>query len=129
MSDLRQKIDEGKRRLPLPELMAREGLKDRAKTRAHCPFHDDKHKSFSVFQGKDGFWHWKCFTGCGEGDEIMFLRKRKGLSMTKAMNLFLDMAGFPPSRPPKSHECRKSLRSPKCLESPKYHESLDGNNA
>jgi hypothetical protein len=124
MSDLRQKIDEGKRRLPLPELMAREGLKDRAKTRAHCPFHDDKHKSFSVFQGKDGFWHWKCFTGCGEGDEIMFLRKRKGLSMTKAMNLFLDMAGFPPSRPPKSHECRKSLGSPKCLESPKYHESL-----
>ena len=124
MSDLRQKIDEGKRRLPLPELMAREGLGEHAKTSAHCPFHDDKHKSFSVFQGKDGFWHWKCFTGCGEGDEIMFLRKRRGLSMTKAMNLFLDMAGFPPSRPPKSHECRKSLGSPKCLESPKYHESL-----
>ena len=83
-ADLRQKIDEAKRRLPLPELMAKEGLGEHAKTSAHCPFpgHEDKHKSFSVFQGKDGFWHYKCFAGCGDGDEIMFLTKVKGLSLT-----------------------------------------------
>ena len=67
-------------------------------------FHDDEHKSFSVFQGDDGFWHWKCHAGCGEGDEIMFLRKLKGLSASEAISLYLDMAGFPSSRPPKSHE-------------------------
>ena len=51
MNDPRQKIDEAKRRLPLPQLMEKEGLGDRAKKTAHCPFHDDEHKSFSVFQG------------------------------------------------------------------------------
>ncbi len=84
----------------------------------------DKHPSFSVFQGKDGFWHYKCFAGCGDGDEIMFLRKLKGLSLTDAMNLYLDMAGFPPRRHPKSHECPKSPKSlacPESLMSPEYH--------
>jgi hypothetical protein len=124
-NDLRQKIDEAKRQLPLPELMAKEGLGEHAKKQAHCPFHHpDKHKSFSVFKGDDAFWHWKCFAGCGEGDEIMFLRKLKGLPLTKAMNLYLEMAGFPASRPPKSHEYHKSLRSPESRKSPKYHESL-----
>jgi CHC2 zinc finger len=126
-SDLREKIDEAKRRLPLPELMAREGLGEHAKKEAHCPFHHpDKHKSFSVFKGDDGFSHWKCFAGCGEGDEIMFLNKLKGLSLTKAMNLYLAMAGFPASRPPKSHEYLKSReprafpQSPKSPECPVY---------
>ena len=117
-NDLRGKIDEAKHRLPLPELMAREGLSEHAKKSAHCPFHEDKHKSFSVFKGKDGWWHYNCFAGCGEGDEIMFLRKLKSLSMTGAMNLYLDMAGFPPSRP------SKSLGSPKSPVYPKYPVSL-----
>jgi len=60
-NDLRQKIDEAKRRLPLPELMAREGLGEQAKKSAHCPFHHDEHESFSVFKGDDNFWLWKCF--------------------------------------------------------------------
>jgi hypothetical protein len=121
--DLRWKIGEAKRRLPMPDLFERLGLSQHAKKTAHCPFHDDKHKSFSVFQGKDGWWHYKCFAGCGEGDEIMFLSKLKGLSRTEAISLYLQMAGFPPARPPKSHECHKSLGSPECLESPKYRES------
>jgi len=66
--DLRAKIDEAKRRLPLPELMVRLGLGDHAKKSARCLWHDDQHPSFSVFKGDDGFWHWKCFTGCGIGD-------------------------------------------------------------
>ena len=123
-NDLRAKIDEAKRRLPLPKLMAREGLGEHTETSAHCPFHDDEHKSFSVFKRKDGFWHWKCFAGCGDGEEILFLSKLKGLPWSGAIKLYLEMAGFPPSRPPNSHECRKSLGSPECLESPKYHESL-----
>jgi hypothetical protein len=122
-NDLRGKIDEAKRRLPLPELMAQLGLGERAKKSAHCPFlgHEDKHPSFSVFKAEDGSWHWKCFRACGEGDEIGFLRKLKGLSMTGAMNLYLEMAGFPPSRPPKSHQYPNSLTSP---ESRKSHEFL-----
>src|SRR6476660_9942311 len=72
-----------------------------------------KHPSFSIFHSSQGEgWKWKCFAGCGEGDEISFLRKLKGLSAPKAMNLYLDLAGFPASRPSKSHEY------PKCPESP-----------
>ena len=122
MNDLRQKIDEAKRRLPLPQLMEKEGLGDRAKKTAHCPFHDDHRKSFSVFKRGDGFWHWKCFTGCGNGDEIMFLRKRKGLSSTEAISLYLDMAGFPPRLSHRSHEYPQSPQSherPECHKSPK----------
>jgi hypothetical protein len=122
-NDLRGKIDQAKRRLPLPELMAREGLGDRAKKTAHCPFHDDEHKSFSVFQDKDGFWHYKCFAGCGDGDEIMFLRKVKGLPLTEAMSLYLEMAGFPPRLSHRSHECHKSPRSHECPECPECHRS------
>jgi hypothetical protein len=127
-TDMRQKIDKARRQLPLPALMAREGLGEHAKTSAHCPFpgHEDKHKSFSVFKGDDGFWHWKCHSRCGDGDEIMFLSKLKGLSLSRGMNLYLDMAGFPSDVPPKSHEypkCRESHESPKspeCLVSPVY---------
>ena len=111
--DLRQKIDEARRRLPLPELMNRLGLAEHAKKSARCPLpsHDNKHPSFSVFQGKDGFWFWKCHAGCGEGDEIMFLRKLKRLPTTQAMNLYLDMAGFPAQRPPQSHNVPQFPRS------------------
>jgi CHC2 zinc finger len=122
-NDLRGKVDQAKRRLPLPELMAREGLGERAKKSAHCPFHEDEHKSFSVFKGDDGFWHWKCFAGCGDGDEIMFLRKLRGLPLTEAMSLYLEMAGFPPSRPPKSHEYPQFRKSRETPGSPEYPES------
>ena len=126
-ADLRQKIDEAKRRLPLPELMAKEGLGEHAKKSAHCPFpgHEDKHKSFSVFKGDDGQWHWKCFSGCDEGDEIMLIAKLRGLSLTKAMNVYLGMAGFPPSHPPKSHEYPKSRECPKSPEFPTSPECPD----
>ena len=113
VSDLREKIDEAKRRLPMPELMAKLGLGEHARKEAHCPFHHpDAHPSFSVFQKTDGAWWHKCFVGCSEGDEIMFLKKLKGLPATKAMALYLEMAGFPPLHPGKSREY------PKCPESP-----------
>ena len=128
--ELRDRIDEAKRRLPMPNLLSRLGLGEHAKTSAHCPFpgHEDKHKSFSVFKGQDGFWHWNCFSGCGDGDEIMFLRKLKGLSLTSAMNLFLDMVGFPPRRAesreyPSSRMSRTSRAFPECPECPECPES------
>jgi DNA primase len=123
MNDLCQKIDEAKRRLPLPELMAREGLSEHAKKSAHCPFHDDEHKSFSVFKGDDGFWHWKCFAGCGEGDEIEFLLKHFGIARPGAIKSYLEMAGFPTRALPKSHEYPKSRKSREFPESPGSHGS------
>jgi hypothetical protein len=105
--------------------MAREGLSEHAKKSAHCPFHDDDHKSFSVWQ-RDGAWFWKCHAGCGEGDEIMFLRERKGLSSTKAISLYLDMAGFPAGLSHRSHEypqSRESRAFPRSHERPECHKS------
>src|SRR5205823_4500614 len=112
-----------KRRLPLPQLLEKLSLSEHAKKGACCPFpgHDDKHPSFSVFQGEDGFWRYKCFAGCGKGDEIMFLITLKGISMTQAIKLYLDMAGFPPCHSHKSREYPKSRESrafPESLESP-----------
>jgi CHC2 zinc finger len=116
--DLKEKITQAKCRLPLPRLMSQLGLRDRAKQSAHCPFHDDEHKSFSIFKTKDDSWCWKCHAGCGEGDEIMLLRKLKGLSTTKAMSLYLDMAGFPPRNSHKCRECPEARLSPECPVSP-----------
>jgi len=124
--ELRRKLNEAKLTLlPLPQLLGELGLSAHAKKSARCPFpdHEDKHPSFSVFQGEDGFWHYKCFSKCGEGDELAFLMRWKGFSMTQAMNFYLDMAGFPPSRPTKSHECPTSHEYPESLMSRKSHES------
>jgi hypothetical protein len=87
-------ISEAKRRLPLPELMRRRGLGEQAKKSACCPFHDDKRNSFSVWQPRDGLWWWKCFTGCGDGDEITFLEKLDGVSTKDAIRRFLQIAGI-----------------------------------
>lgn len=103
-AELRAKIDEAKRRLPLPQLLALLALGECAKKSAHCPFHDDEHESFSVFQSNDGKgWQWKCNAGCGYGDEIAFLVKHFGISRREAITRYLQMAGFPRSQSSKSH--------------------------
>src|SRR5438876_5345149 len=86
-------IAEAKKILPVPALLHREGLGDRAKKSARCPFHDDKRNSFSIFKNGTGDFRWKCFAGCGGGDEITFLEKRKGISRSDATKLFIEMAG------------------------------------
>jgi CHC2 zinc finger len=85
-------IDEAKERLPLPTLMNQLGLGEHAKKSARCPFHEDKHNSFSVWQQIDGGWHFKCHAGCGTGNEIDFLQKHKGISQADATKLFLEIA-------------------------------------
>src|SRR5215469_14065216 len=131
-SDLREKIDEAKRLLPMPKVLEKLGLGAHAKKSAHCPFHEDEHNSFSVFHGNDGKgWQWKCHSGCGYGDEIALLMKVNGINRREAITLYLEMAGFLPSAPrsresPKSresHECHESPASPASPQSPECHES------
>ena len=86
-------IREAKLSLPLPVLMQQLGLGEHAKKSARCPFHDDKHNSFSIYKNGSGYFGWKCFAGCGAGDEIDFLAKHKGISRSAAITLFLEMAG------------------------------------
>ena len=86
-------IDDAKNRLPLPALLHREGLGDHAKKKALCPFHDDHRNSFSVYKNATGAFRWKCFAGCGGGDEVAFLEMRKGISRSDAAKLFIEMAG------------------------------------
>jgi hypothetical protein len=89
-------IAEAKRRLPLPALMRQLGSGEHEKKSARCPFHNDQHNSFSVWQ-KNGAWFWKCHAGCGAGDEITFLEKHKGTSRSDATKIFLEMAGCAPA--------------------------------
>jgi CHC2 zinc finger len=120
-AELRAKIDKARPLLPLPSLMRRLRYDEKhIGKEALCPFHRDTHPSFSVFQKKDGTWWHRCFVGCSQGDEISFLVKHFNISRREAIKRYLDMAGFPASRPPKSHEYPKSPNSPesrKCPES------------
>jgi hypothetical protein len=120
-TDLAEKIARAKRILPMPELMTRIGLRQHATKGALCPWHDDQHASFSVFQGKDGFWHYKCFV-CDSrgGDEIALVVKHLNVSKREAIRSYLEMAGFPTTGRPKSRECPKPRQSP---ESPKHPEN------
>ena len=92
-------LDEAKRRLPLPALMALLGYGDHAKKSAHCPFHEDSSASFSLYVGDDGEERWKCFAGCGQGDAIDFLAKHRGLSNADACREYIRLAGLPDSSP------------------------------
>jgi hypothetical protein len=122
-AELRAKIDKAKKILPLPDLMRRLDYEEKhiGKT-AYCPFHSDEHKSFSVFHSKDGKgWQWKCFAGCGYGDEIAFLVRHFGISGREAIKHYLEMAGFPTRRPSESREypaCPVSPVLPVCPVSP-----------
>ena len=122
--ELRAKIDKAKRQLPLPDLMSLLGLGEHAKKSARCLWHDDQRPSFSVFKGDDGFWHYKCFVcDMQGGDEIAFLVKHFDISQREAIKRYLDMAGFPPGRSPKSREYpepRKFPAFPGCPKFPVY---------
>src|SRR6516225_7386115 len=112
-SELRAKIDEAKQILPLPDLMRKLGYEGKhIRKTAHCPFHDDQHPSFSVFNSSNGKgWQWKCQVGCGNGDEIAFLVKHFGISRREAIKRYLEMAGFPSRPASKSREYPASLNN------------------
>src|SRR5262249_48508521 len=118
-ADLRAKIDEAKRRLPLPELMSQLGFGEYAKKSARCLWHDDQHPSFSVFKGDDGFWHYKCFVcDSSGGDEIDFLVKDCNVLRRGAIRRYLDMAGLANQAHTEVHGRRKSREYPEFPQSP-----------
>src|SRR5207302_7685566 len=92
-TSMRADISQAKCKLPLPTLMHRLGLGEHAKKSARCPFHEDRHNSFSIWRNDAGLWLWKCHTGCGEGDEIDFLELHEHLSGSAATKRFLELAG------------------------------------
>ena len=110
---LRELIAKARERLPLPELLARFGLGDRAKKSAHCPFHEDGHKSFSVWKDGSGRWGWKCHAGCGKGDEITFVERQEKLSRHDAVQRFLDLAGLNSATPPQPEKATPKSEQPK----------------
>lgn len=78
---------------PLPQLLVKIGDGEHAKKSARCPFHEDRHNSFSIFQDAGGLWFWKCHAGCGHGDEVDYLKKRLSLSTRDAIAHYCDLAG------------------------------------
>ena len=83
---------QAKHRLPLPALMERLGDGEHAKKSAKCPFHQDRAPSFSVFQGRGG-WFWKCHAGCVQGDGVDYLQTKFNLSTAEAIHRYCDLAG------------------------------------
>ena len=108
-------VAEAKQRLPLPQLMERMGEGAHVKRSARCPFHEDRHASFSVFTDGGG-WYWKCHAGCGEGDEVNYIQHRLNLSQSEAVRRFCDMAGTE-LRVPQSFSERRTR--PSALHPPK----------
>ena len=87
-------IEEARQRLPLPELMAKLGLGDYAKSKSKSPFRDEKTPSFGIYN-LEGRWRWKDH-GTGEGgDEIDFLAKLGNKSNHDAMLAYSELAGMP----------------------------------
>ena len=93
--------------LPLLRLMQLLGFGDGKLTKLCCPFHADHTPSFSVYQTNTGNWRWKCFVGCGDGDEVSFLAKHLGLDpkkdftkiLTEYARLAESVADLPPVAP------------------------------
>lgn len=56
--------------------------------RGHCPFHDDKNRSFSV-NAEGNYWH--CFAGCGGGSVIDFWMRYKNLEFVEAVGELVGM--------------------------------------
>jgi hypothetical protein len=92
------------------------GLGEHAKKSARCPFHDDKHNSFSVWRNGAGLWFFKCHAGCGEGDEITLLELHKRIPDNEATKLFLEMSGVNGAASPSTSKLRATLDWRECVE-------------
>jgi DNA primase len=88
-----KEIEQARARMPLPKLMEALGYGAHARKSARCPFHADRSPSFGIYQ-KGGRWFWKCFAGCGGGDEIAFLERVYGMGTAAAIYAFRMKAGI-----------------------------------
>jgi hypothetical protein len=83
-------LDEAKARLRINDLWHLCGFPGKPEKSCRCPFHQDRHNSFSVFN--DGL-NWKCFAGCGGGDAIDFLQRARDLTRPDACREFIRLVG------------------------------------
>ena len=80
-ADKKEIIQEVKRRLSLENLLEIYNVKKGNTPKTyHCPFHEDKNPSFSITETG-----WKCFTGCGNGDQISFIEKIENIHFEEAL--------------------------------------------
>jgi DNA primase len=86
-------IQKAKDLLPLETLIQQLGDWDGRAECGLCPFHDDHHPSFSVFTHSSGDL-WKCFSGCGAGDQINYLEVKFQIPRSEAILMFFEMAGL-----------------------------------
>lgn len=91
MLSKRKSAEELRQICPLPELMYRIGLGEHARKSARCPFHGDRHASFSLYDTPRGT-QWKCHAGCGGGDEVDFLTRARGIDNGEAFSLWEKIA-------------------------------------
>jgi len=56
--------------------------------KGHCPFHDDRNRSFSI-NAEQNYWH--CFAGCGGGSLIDFWMRFRKLDFIEAVKDLADM--------------------------------------
>lgn len=64
---------------------------------AYCPFHDDQHESFYLWDGDDGIVRWWC-QPCGFGGDIFdLIRRTKGMTFPQAVEFAqVILASMPP---------------------------------
>ena len=85
-------IEQARQNLPLPELMAKMGFGEFAKSSVRSPFREEKSPSWGIYES-GGRWRFKDH-GTGEGgDEIDFIEKAEGLDRKAAIERFCELAG------------------------------------
>ncbi len=106
-------LAEAKERLTIHELWRQFGFNGQPRKSGHCPFHEDRNASFSIFA--DGR-AWKCFAGCGGGDAVTFIERAAGLSNPAACRKLIEIAGGSlapsPEAPRNRNPTKKSVRLP-----------------
>ena len=84
------RLQEAKRRLPIPELWKRLGLPGEYRRVCKTPWREDRNPSMSI--SKDGML-WKDFGEDTGGDAVCFLERACGLSRKDACLKLIEMAG------------------------------------
>lgn len=59
--------------------------------KACCPFHLDKSPSFSIYAGDR---RWRCWSGCGDGDQLDFVQRQYRVDLVEAIRM-IDSGALP----------------------------------
>jgi DNA primase catalytic core len=100
-SDLRDLIEKVKERTDIVQVIGQR-IKLSPRHKAQCPFHDDKHPSFSVNPEAQYYYCFGCRAG---GDVIDFIQRYENKSFTEALLYLASQAGIPiPSATPEAEQ-------------------------